>query len=238
MSKRLSDQEFVALFHKYKGISPMARAMGMDAPSLHQRRRRLEKKGIFLNSYDVRSPTFTRREHSPRVDLDLPNGVLMVASDAHYLPNVESTAHRAFCAVAKKIKPFAFVMNGDLLDGGAISRFPRSSWEKAPSIKEEIEAVQNRLEEIQNASPRSKRWWTMGNHDMRFETKLANQVPEFEGVLGFALKDHFPQWNFTISLMVNNNLMIKHRFNNGVHATYNNTLRSAIITLQPEPLPG
>ena len=57
-------------------------------------------------------------------------------------------------------------------------------------------------------------------------------TPEYEGVPGFALKDHFPEWTMGMSLWVND-AVIKHRANHsGVHAVYNNTLKSgkSIIT--------
>jgi hypothetical protein len=46
------------------------------------------------------------------------------------------------------------------------------------------------------------------------------------------LTDHFPRWKFSTSLMVNEHTMIKHRYHNGIHAVYNNALKSgtSIIT--------
>lgn len=156
------------------------------------------------------------------------NGVIVVGSDAHYWPGVISTAHEALVQVIKDLKPQIIVMNGDLFDGASISRHPRSDWGAVPTVKQELEAVSDRLHEIKAVAGNAKCWWTMGNHDMRFEAKLANSVPEFAGVMGFCLKDHFPGWKFSISLFVNNNLMIKHRFRNGTHATWNNALHSGV----------
>jgi hypothetical protein len=44
--------------------------------------------------------------------------------------------------------------------------------------------------------------------------------------MGMNLEEHFPLWRFSMSLMINNNTMIKHRWHNGVHAIYNNILKS------------
>lgn len=55
----------------------------------------------------------------------------------------------------------------------------------------------------------------MGNHDLRLESRLANLVPEYAKVHGFQIKDHFPYWNTCMSLWVNNDLIIKHRFKGG-----------------------
>jgi hypothetical protein len=46
------------------------------------------------------------------------------------------------------------------------------------------------------------------------------------------LTDHFAKWKFSTSIMVNNNTIIKHRYHNGIHAAYNNALKSgtSIVT--------
>lgn len=201
----------------------------MDLRGVHRRRKSLSAKyGVALKSTDPRSPTYVIREHSPRVDCEMENGVIVVGSDAHYWPGVISTAHKAFVNVIKEIKPQIVVLNGDLFDGARISRHPRSDWSASPTVKDELQAVSDRVFEIKQAAGNAKVWWCMGNHDMRFEAKLANTVPEFEGVKGFSLQDHFPETPMTISLFVNRTLMIKHRYHNGVHATFNNALKSGV----------
>jgi predicted phosphodiesterase len=156
------------------------------------------------------------------------SGVIVVGSDAHYWPGVISTAHKAFVKVIKELKPDLVVLNGDLFDGARVSRWPRSDWSQSPTVKDELQAVSDRLFEIKQAAGNAKIWWCLGNHDMRFETKLANMVPEFEGVQGFSFQDQFPEYPMTISLMINGDLMIKHRYHNGVHATFNNALKSGV----------
>jgi hypothetical protein len=61
---------------------------------------------------------------------------------------------------------------------------------------------------------------------MRFENRLAERAPEYEGVAGFRLKEHFPRWDFGLSLWINDDVVVKHRFKGGIHATHNNTLWS------------
>lgn len=226
---KVSDEQFIDSWMRLQSASAVSRDLELDLRQVHRRRKSIENKiGQTLPTADYRSPTFTIREHSPRVDCELMNGTIMVASDAHYWPNVISTAHQAFCEVAQEIKPDIIVMNGDMFDGSSISRFPKMGWGKTPSVKQELDAVQERLDEIRMSAGRAALWWTLGNHDQRFEARLAQAVPEYEGVGGFTLKDHFPHWRFTMSLFVNRNIMIKHRFRNGVHATWNNTLYSGV----------
>lgn len=226
---RITEQEFLDSWNKYQSAAAVARDLDIDIRWVYRRRKQLEQKtGTTLVAADYRSPTFTIREHSPRVNCELENGTILVASDAHYWPGVVSTAHQAFLEVAGELKPQIIVMNGDMFDGSSISRFPKAGWGKTPNVKQELEAVQERLDEIRLVAKGSALWWTLGNHDQRFEARLAQNVPEYEGVGGFCLKDHFPHWSFTMSLMVNENLMIKHRFRNGVHATWNNTLYGGV----------
>jgi hypothetical protein len=72
----------------------------------------------------------------------------------------------------------------------------------------------------------------LGNHDARFEVKLAQVAPEFKDVHGVSLSDHFPDWTPCWSLHINDNTVCKHRYSGGAHAGYNNTVKSgrSIIT--------
>ena len=230
MTKRTSDELFIQTWNELGSAAAVADRLGINLRNVFRRRKKLESKmGQVMKSTDPRSPTFVIREHAPRVDCELENGTIVVASDCHYWPGHISTAHQALVKLLPEIKPSLVVMNGDLFDGAAISRFPKTAWVKLPTVKQELEAVRDRLHEITEAAPKAtKFWWCLGNHDMRFEAKLASMVPEFEGVEGFCLKDHFPGWNMSISLFVNQDLMIKHRFRNGVHATWNNTLYGGV----------
>ena len=140
--------------------------------------------------------------------------------------------HRAYCYLSKKIKPFAQVWNGDAFDGSSISRFPSIGWESKPSVQEELETVQERSKEVIESSPNSKRIWTAGNHDLRFESRIAANSPEYRDVKGIHLKDHIPEWQPAWFVTVNEGLPshteIRHREKGGVHAAYNNTKESGV----------
>lgn len=230
MAQILSDDEFISLWNKLQSAKKVSEASGIGIRGVNSRRRRIEKSnGIRLLSADSRSPDFqvTYPENGVRVKLDIKDGVIMVASDCHYWPGVVSTAHRAFVNIIKEIKPKMVVMNGDVFDGASISRHPKMNWQSLPTVKQELEACQERLGEIESAS-NAKLHWTWGNHDMRFNARLVQQVEGFEGIKGFNLAEHFPLWKFSTSLMINENTIIKHRYHNGIHASYNNTLKSGI----------
>jgi hypothetical protein len=60
----------------------------------------------------------------------------------------------------------------------------------------------------------------------RYESRLAAIAPEYARVHGVHLKDHFPDWTPCWSVWINNDVVIKHRFKSGIHATHNNALWS------------
>lgn len=151
----------------------------------------------------------------------------MVGSDGHYWPAKKGpTAHRAFVQFARELQPDAIVYNGDALDGANISRHLPIGWEKNPDVAEELETVALRLGEIEGAAANAVLVWTLGNHDMRFETFLANKIPEYRGVKGIHLRDHFPNWSpaWSVEIGGSGGAIAKHRFKGGVHAARNNAL--------------
>jgi hypothetical protein len=231
MATKISDDDFIATWRRLQSVTDVANEIGLSVRGVNVRRRRIEKNhGIILNAASPRSPDFkvSIPENGIRVNVELDSGTIMVASDCHYWPGIISTAHRAFVLFAETLKPKMIVINGDAFDGASISRHPPGgTWEAMPSVKQELEACQERLSEIESASLNSKLHFLWGNHDQRFNARLSAQVGDgFKGIMGMNLTDHFPRWKFSMSLMVNGNCMIKHRYHNGIHAIHNNLIKS------------
>lgn len=231
MKATCSDADFINLFEQY-GAAETARRLGIGERRIHDRRARLEPK---IGRQLVPPSTRTTRvgaEHPGRVCIELKNGVAIVGGDGHYWPGPASTAHRAFVKFCKELKPQVVVMNGDAFDGATISRHPPIGWENRPTVVDELEAVQERLGEIEKAVPKARKVWPLGNHDARLETRLATVAPEYARVHGFHLKDHVPNWESCWSCWIND-VVIKHRGpKSGAHATHGNVLAAgkSIIT--------
>lgn len=227
--KKVSDEAFIGLFRKLRSPQAVANELGMNIRTVYKRRDALmERYDIDLRTFDKRYPQLSIPETQVRATLDV-TGPVVVFSDAHYWPGIVSTAHRAMLQVIKRLKPAAVIANGDLFDGATTGRHTRIGWAKAPTTQQELEAVQDRLSEIEKAAPKGcKLIRTIGNHDIRFDTRLSNAAPEYEGIHGMALSDHLPRWKQCWSLMINGDTMVKHRYHNGVHATYNNVLKAGI----------
>lgn len=229
---KVSDDEFVKLWQRHGSVTKLAKALDVDSRVVQTRRVRLQKRlGITLASADSRSPYQTLMpENKVRAQMDFPEGAFVVFSDAHYWPGHVTTAHRALVKLLPQIKPRLVVANGDLIDSAGNNRHPRICWQQAPTVKQELDEVHVRLDEIKKAVRGycDQFIWTRGNHDANFDTRLANEVPQYEGVPGLRLQDHFPEWKMCVSLMLNKNVMIKHRWANGIHAVYNNTVKSGV----------
>lgn len=221
-----SDAEFVELI-KIHGPTKTAKILGISLRNVFTRRRSLEK----IYDTEIKSadhPLSTRRasEYPIRLEYELKNGIILIGSDAHYWPGIISTAHRGLIHLSKELKPKAVILNGDVVDGASISRHPPIGWASTPTPKEELQTCDERMDEIRAAANGASLLWTLGNHDMRFESKLAQEAQAFRGIKGFSLSEHFPHWKMCWSVWFNNYLVIKHRFKGGIHATHNNTVMS------------
>lgn len=227
--KSCTDEEFVRLWGEHHSAAKIAKVLGIAERRVHARRRLIEKHWrIKLDSARHQRPIHYELDKHPSVEaFDVENGVILVGSDAHYWPGSVSTAHKAFVAFIRTMKPVAVILNGDVLDGATISRFPPIGWtdEDKPSLVQELEACKERLTEIEDVcGAGTRKIWTLGNHDGRFETKLATAAPQYSKIHGYHLRDHFPAWKPTWMCAVNDSVMIKHRQRNGIHAAHNNTV--------------
>lgn len=233
MKPKCSDIDFISLF-KQHGPHKLAKKLDCDVRSVYYRRTSLERRiGQKIIGPDNKSQRDPSHDHPARHSITVKNGVVIVASDAHYWPGEPSTAHRALVKLCKELKPKAVIMNGDVMDFPQISRHSPIGWENQPTVVDEIENAQQRLHEIELASGRGvEKIWTLGNHDARFETRLATVAKEYALLNGVHLKDHFPQWIPCWSVWINDSVVVKHRYKGGVHAPHNNTVASgkSIIT--------
>ena len=118
------------------------------------------------------------------------------------------------------------VSNGDAFDGASISRHAPLGWEKRPTVIQELETCKERHGEVEAAAGKARKIWNLGNHDSRFEARLAAVAPEYANVHGMHLADHFPVWEKAWACWVNDEVVIKHRWKGGLHAVHNNTVNA------------
>lgn len=227
---KVSDAEFIAAFHDLQSAQLVADKFGIAVRNIMSRRKRMEKRGIAFPIFDYAT---RKAYHQPSIDnsravyrLPMPDGVVLVGSDIHVWPGQRTTMQRAFIAFAKRLKPAAVIVNGDVFDGASISRHPSIGWESKPTVRQELEAVKDFLGDLTLACGKAKRIWPAGNHDLRFESRVAHMLPEFAGVQGVHLKDHIPEWSPCWRVDINDDVIVKHRGQGGEHADWNNVVKA------------
>lgn len=227
---KVTEDDFIRLFESC-GAAETARRLNVAPTNVFQRRRRIEaERGI-----EIRNPvipnknawTHVRGYQKPQaLHAVVENGVVLVGSDSHYWPGIVSTAHRAFVKFCRTLKPSIVIKNGDELDCARLSPFPAIGWARRPTMRREVETAKLRLREIAKASGVAERYWPLGNHDARFETRLVTFAPDYARRHGVHLGDHFPDWTPCWSVWINGDTVVKHRFKGGLHATTANALWS------------
>ena len=229
-AQRVTNDEIAAALRVTNSPTQISKMLGITQRALITRLRSMGVPPLPPGRPKTTTPYILNRAQG-RIDVTVEDGVVIVGSDAHYMPGTVSTAHRALLKFIRELKPRVVVMNGDVFDGGSISRYPRIGWDKKVSVMDELKAVDARLTEIENVAGPATLVWPMGNHDARYETFLAASAPQYEGVHGFSLKDHFPKWQACWGLWINQDTcptVVKHRFKGGIHATRNATLNSGV----------
>lgn len=207
------------------GARKVSQKYGVNERSVYQRRRSIER----LEGLKIESPTRGGHvqqldKHPAVINLGIEEGHVLVGSDSHYWPGIVSTAHNAFLEFIREFKPKAIIKNGDEADFPTISRHAPIAWEKRPSVSEEVENLKAMLGEIEKLAGNARLIHPLGNHDSRFETRLATVAPEYAKIHGVHLKDHLPKWEPCWAAFINKDVVVKHRYKAGRHAPENNTL--------------
>ena len=233
MKAKCSEKEFIELYETL-GPAEMGRRLELDTTQIGHRRRSIERR----RGIEIKGPImYTGIRHPPpqgkhRLTLEVADGEVLVGSDFHYWPGETTLMHKAFVQFVRERKPRAVILNGDVMDAPSISRHMPIGWEKRPALVDEIEWCKDRTNEILKAAPNAEHIWTLGNHDARFETRLAHVAPEYAKLYGVHLRDHFPDWQPAWSVAINaggsEEVFVKHRFRGGIHATYNNILHGGV----------
>jgi len=232
----ITEKEFIELWKRFQSPVKLSRILGIAERAIMARRNAIERRtGEPLPTKSTvdqkRGLSESVHPSAARHHLGIENGTVLVFSDAHFWPGIRTTAFRGLLWAIKTLKPKAIINNGDAFDGASISRHPRIGWDSKPSVIHELHACEAALGEIEEIAKGAKLIWALGNHDARFENRLANTVPEFMHVGGFKLSDHFPAWISCWSCWPTHDVVIKHRYKGGVHATHNNTVNSGLSTV-------
>lgn len=105
------------------------------------------------------------------------NNEIVVVSDFH-VPYHDIPAIECFLNYAKdnRNKINTVILNGDILDFHDLSKYEKDP--RARTTREEFDTCRALLECIRKALPKADIYWTMGNHDERYEVWLYKKAPE------------------------------------------------------------
>jgi predicted phosphodiesterase len=112
---------------------------------------------------------------------ELDAGRLLVLSDVH-LPYADNVALEAALKYGESFKPHAILLNGDLLDFYALSRFDKDP--TMPKVSAELEAGRQFWNHVRARFPRAKLYFKLGNHDERFTTYIFQAAPLLADIPG------------------------------------------------------
>lgn len=202
MSTIISDETFIETWMKLEGsVVKIAKALGSTERKVYERRNSIERRmGIQLPSAK-HSGTGRPKEYVNTIDdcnkLTIKDGFVVVFGDCHWWPGDDPIAHKALIRFITDYRPQVIIMNGDAIDGARISRHPPMGWVKTPDVADELDFCKEKMGEVEAAAPpKAKFCWNVGNHDLRFNARLAQVAPEYIRVEGTNLSDHFPAWHF------------------------------------------
>lgn len=118
------------------------------------------------------------------VPLDTPAGHWAILSDIH-APYHDTAALRVVISEAKRLKIAGLLLNGDILDCFAVSR-----WEKDPrkrNFSAELQVAAELFAYMHHEFPRARIVWKFGNHEERYDSYMQTKAPELLDVADFDL---------------------------------------------------
>jgi hypothetical protein len=229
-----TEEQFIKLFKELKSPTAVAKTLGVTPRSVQARAERIRFLGVA--PLPVENPISPNTQHGEQKyskaisQIEISDGYILIGSDAHIWDTNWTCAQRAFIKFAKDLKPHTVILNGDIFDGASVSRHASIGWEQSPTVKQELESAVEFCDQVLKASPNSKRFWPAGNHDMRFETRLAERASEYKGINGLHLKDHVagwqPCWRVDVNVGAPSYTIVRHREKGGIHADYRNVIES------------
>jgi len=236
MPVKYTDQQFIDAWKRLGSPALVAATLGLNLRGVYARRKAIEDRhGFSLDTVTEGHggrPKAVMPKIGARAISENVTGTVIVASDLHAWPGDRSVAFAALVELVRELKPSLLIANGDSVDMASISRHPPIGWQTIPTVLEELDAAKELHAELESAAPAGTPLvWLYGNHCLRFNSRLAAEAAEFRGIPGMSLEDHFPAWDFAMSMHLNKSTVIFHSYHNGVHAAYNNTVKSGVSTV-------
>jgi len=228
-------QQLIQIWPTAKSLADAMEKIGIktkDARAHNRYKRQVEERfNVTLPTINPKYSSHSWPTHTQHFRRDKPYSAI-VFSDAHFWPGLRTPAYKYLLKLIDELKPDLVIDNGDSMDFASLSRHMANMWEDLPTTVEEYEACRDYLQEIEDtaksANKRVAIYRNIGNHDMRLEARLANQLPELRGMPGTTIAELFPGWTHSMSVALNDAVIIKHRMRSAVHAAWLNTLHAGV----------
>ena len=217
--KTVSDAEFIKAWHRLGSPQKVATELGLSIRRICDRRAKLAEREIYL-------PTLTANrasaEWTPKVEFqrqrpfEVDTGTVIIFSDPHWLPDHTPVPTEALKRLCKDLKPQLVICGGDAVDGDTISRWDVTrGHHKRFSIREELDTVREKFNELAAVLGKTPRAWVLGNHDVRLSRFVISKCPELQDMPGMRLEDWAPKWPLSWTVAVNPGtagmLVVRHR---------------------------
>lgn len=112
---------------------------------------------------------------------------LVIASDLH-IPYQDMRAVRLLFYFLKEFQPDYLVLNGDVMDCWAISKFDKSP-KFGSGLADEIEETIDILKTFRKICPNTKMIYIEGNHEFRLRKYIISVAKELEGLRGLSIQE-------------------------------------------------
>ena len=171
------------------------------------------------------------------INNDIPYSVL-IFSDAHF----EGHETPSFLMMIQILNDLVktrqlkcVIANGDIMDLAILSTFAKYTLEIEPqqrTVQQEILDSQAQLNKIQAIINKSKypikQLATFGNHETRLSKFVSQMGRQFEDFEGFKMQNLFPDWEWAMSHILDDTVIVKHKFIGGIHTGYQNSMRAGM----------
>jgi hypothetical protein len=177
--------------------------------------------------------THKRAQYQPEYDsleLTVKDSVMVMYSDAHFWPGLDSCANRALLKLLPEIRPNWVWDLGDSLDAASVSRHPPNGWTDMPKLAVELEAMLMAKRKIKEVSKGASHAMIHSNHAARFDKYFAMNASEAKGIRGTRLRDHVEEPIY-LRVIINGHTLLIHGMRYGIHAQYNNVQMAHISTI-------
>jgi predicted phosphodiesterase len=98
-----------------------------------------------------------------------------ILSDIHF-PYYDKQALDKAVSHLRKWKPDCILLNGDIVDMYQLSSFERDPRQR--SFKYELDMLRNFVIQLKDLFPKTRLVYRLGNHEMRYESKILQRLPE------------------------------------------------------------